>query len=68
MAIMSTKKSQGKSLTQEEIDRQVVAEANTEDAWDAPVRVNPPAPTSFKLPSDLAARVAFLARLHQRKA
>lgn len=65
---MNTEKSrEGETLSQEEIDRQVAADADTEDAWEAPVRVKPTAPTSFKLPSDLAARAAFLARLHHRK-
>lgn len=49
---MSTKKSQeGKTLTQEEIDRQVEADASSEDAWDAPIRVNPTVPTSSSCPT-----------------
>jgi len=63
----SEKKPKGKVLAEEEIDRRVEADADREDAWEAPIRVRPRAPTSFKLPSDLAARAAFLARLHHRK-
>jgi hypothetical protein len=53
-----------KQLSEEEIDEIVIAEADNDAAWEAPVKVKPSARTSFALPRDLAARAAFLARLH----
>jgi hypothetical protein len=68
MADMSSKKRrQREPLTQAEIDEQVIAEAGREEAWEAPIRVRPTAPTAFHLPSDLAARAAFLSRIHHRR-
>jgi hypothetical protein len=51
-------------LSEQEIDALVVKEASDETAWDAPVKVKPSKRASFSLPGDLAARAAFLARLH----
>jgi len=53
------------SLSQEAIDRLVVSESEDDSAWEAPVRVRRSKPTSLSLPGDLAARAAFLARLHR---
>jgi len=50
---------------QEGIDRLVVSQAAGESAWDAPVQVNRSKPASLSLPGELAARAAFLARLHR---
>src|SRR6185295_18842171 len=64
MAFMSRESTRSKRLSEEEIDEIVIAEADNDAAWEAPVKVNPYARTSFALPRDLAARAAFLARLH----
>lgn len=54
-----------KFKTEEEIDRIVIAQADDESAWGAPVKVSKSKSTSLALPSDLAARMAFFARLHR---
>src|SRR6185295_3316112 len=64
MAHMSRESTRTKRLSEEEIDEIVIAEADNDAAWEEPVKVNPSARTSFALPRDLAARAAFLARLH----
>lgn len=51
-------------LTESEIDRIVVAQANDDSAWEEPVAVQRAAPARITVPADLAARAAFLARLH----
>jgi hypothetical protein len=43
----------------------VVSESEDDSAWEAPVRVKRSKPASLSLPGDLAARAAFLARLHR---
>jgi hypothetical protein len=53
-----------RNLTEDEIDRLVVAEADRRSAWEKSVRVRRPKKSSLKIPSDLAARASFLARLH----
>jgi hypothetical protein len=53
------------SLSQEAIDRLVVSESEYDSAWEAPVQVKRSEPASLSLPGDLAARAAFLARLHR---
>jgi hypothetical protein len=62
MAAM-TKKST-KRLTEAEIDEIVTAQAENRSAWESPVRVRRPKGSSLTIPSDLAARASFLARLH----
>jgi hypothetical protein len=53
------------SLDQEAIDRLVVSQSDDNSAWEPPVRVRRSKPASLSLPGDLAARAAFLARLHR---
>lgn len=50
----------------EEIDLSVVSEADDDDAWEAPVLVSRKQ-TAIGLPSGLAQRAAFLARLHREQ-
>lgn len=50
---------------EEQIDELVIAQADDDVAWEEPVRVKHPRPASMTLPPDLAARVAFFARLHR---
>src|SRR4030042_3821523 len=64
MAPMRTKKA-AKRLTEEEIDKIVTDQADDDSAWRKPVHVKRPKMSSMAIPSDLAARAAFLARLHK---
>jgi hypothetical protein len=48
-----------------EIDAIVEAQADDDSAWEKPVRVHKDKPALVPLPSDLAARAAFFARLHR---
>ena len=47
------------------IDEIVTAQANDESAWEKPVRARRSKRASVELPSELAARAAFFARLHR---
>lgn len=58
-------KRKDKILSDEGIDKIVVAQADDDSAWEKPVRVRRAKPASFPLPSDLAIRAAFFARLHR---
>ena len=51
-------------ITEEEIDEIVTAEADDDSAWEKPIRVRKSKGAKVPLPSDLAARAAFFARLH----
>jgi hypothetical protein len=63
---MSTKGKAKKKLSEKDIDRLVVAQAKNDSAWEKPVRVRRTKPASLSIPPDLAARAAFLARLHRK--
>jgi len=54
-----------KNLSEAEIDRIVEAQANDESAWEKPIRVRKTKAESLRIPAELAARAAFLARLHR---
>ena len=64
---MSTRKKNKKTtiLDQEAIDRLVISQSEDDSAWDAPIRVKRSKPASLSLPGELAARAAFLARMHR---
>ncbi|MBI5823588.1 MAG: hypothetical protein HZB18_06135 [Chloroflexi bacterium] len=62
---MNTKRK--KKLTEKEIDRLVITQANDDSAWDNPIRVRKARPASLSIPPELAARAAFLAQLHRTK-
>jgi hypothetical protein len=62
---MKTPKRKAVMLDQEGIDRLVVAQASDESAWEAAVRVRRSKSAALSLPGELAARAAFLARLHR---
>lgn len=53
-------------LSEKEIDQIVVAQADDDSAWEEPVRVHRARPKSLVIPADLAARAAFLAKLHRK--
>jgi len=62
---MKTKNKPRKKLTDEEIDKIVVGQADNDLAWEKPIR-RKAEPTSVLIPSELASRAAFLARLHRK--
>jgi len=62
---MSTKTKS--DLSEQEIDQIVVAQADDDLAWEDLVCVRRTKPSSLSIPADLAARAAFLARLHRTK-
>ena len=64
---MSTAKRVEKKLSEHEIDQIVVAQATDESAWDEPVSVRRTQPAALSIPASLAARAAFVARLHHTK-
>ena len=43
----------------------MISQSENDSAWEAPVRVKRAKPASLSIPGDLAARAAFLARLHR---
>ena len=55
-----------KKESEKDIDRRVIAQANDDAAWEKPVRVHRTKSAPLSLPADLAARAAFLARLHRK--
>jgi hypothetical protein len=52
--------------SQEEIDEIVVSQADDDSAWEKPISVRRKKPASLSIPAELAARAAFLARLHRQ--
>ena len=63
----SKKKFRRKQLSEPEIDQIVESQAEDDSAWQKPVKVRRAKLMSLSLPADLAARAAFLARLHREK-
>jgi hypothetical protein len=63
---MTTRTKAKKKLSEKDIDRLVTAQANDDEAWGKPVRVKRAKPAALSIPADLAARAAFLARLHRK--
>ena len=64
MAIMKLTK---KQLTEQEIDDIVESQAKDDSAWDKPIQVRKARSASLSIPAELAARAAFLAKLHREK-
>lgn len=66
MALMKTsKKARAATLDQHGIDQFVVAQASDESAWETAVRVKRSQPAAVSISGELAARAAFLAKLHR---
>jgi hypothetical protein len=66
MAIMkSTKKQTRKQLAEKEIDGIVESQADDDSSWEEPIKVRRSKPASLSIPAELAARAAFLAKLHR---
>lgn len=55
-----------RKLSQEEIDNIVVAQADNDSTWEKPIRARRKKSASLSIPAELAARAAFLARLHRQ--
>jgi hypothetical protein len=66
MGYMSARDKTKRSLSEQEIDEIVVAQASDDSAWEKPIHVRRTEPASLSIPADLAARAAFLARLHRK--
>lgn len=62
-----TKRQTKKELNREEIDRIVESQADDDSAWGKPIRARRSRPTSVSIPAELAARAAFLAKLHRER-
>jgi hypothetical protein len=60
-------KTRKKALLEEEIDNLVESQADDDEAWDEPLAVSGRRQASLSLPADLAARAAFLAKLHKEQ-
>ena len=54
-----------RNLSEDEIDRLVVAQADDDSAWGKPISVRKSKSSAVSLPAELAARAAFFARLHR---
>jgi hypothetical protein len=68
MAVMKSRREPAKKqLTDEQIDEIVESQADDDSAWEKPIQVLRAKPGSVSLPPELAARVAFLAKLHREK-
>jgi hypothetical protein len=65
--IKSKKRSMRKQLSEEEIDKLVESQAEENTAWERPIKVRRAKSAALSLPAELAARAAFLARLHREK-
>lgn len=61
------KKKNGRRLSEEEIDKIVESEADNDSAWEQPIEVRRAKPAPLIIPAELAARAAFLAKLHKEK-
>ncbi len=61
------KKRKSKTVSEEEIDERVIGESEDDSAWEEPIHVKRPKSAPLQIPGELAARVAFLAKLHRDK-
>lgn len=61
------KDSMHENLTEQEIDRMVEQQADDDSAWEETVQVSREKDASLPLTAELAARAAFLAKLHKEK-
>ena len=55
-----------RKLMESEIDELVEKQANDDSAWEKPMRVRKMKAASVTIPPELAARAAFLAKLHRK--
>jgi len=52
-------------LSEKQVDELVIAQADDDSAWEEPINVKTASHSTFELPSELAAKAAFFARLHK---
>jgi hypothetical protein len=62
---MGNMKAKRKAMSEEEIDRVVISQADRDTAWEKPVKAHRAKSTSVLIPAALAAQAAFFARLHR---
>ncbi len=55
-----------KKLIEHEIDQKIIAQVDDNSAWEKPILVRRTRSASLSIPPDLAARAAFLAKLHRK--
>lgn len=55
-----------KAQSEKEIDDFVAAQADDESSWDQSIQVRRTASSTMRIPSELAARAAFFAKLHRQ--
>ena len=67
MVVMNPKKAKRQRISEGEIDKIVESQTEEDSAWERPIKVRRAKSTALSLPADLAARAAFLARLHREK-
>jgi hypothetical protein len=67
MAVMNSKKSKRQQAFEQNIDKVVESQANEDSAWERPIKVRRARSTALSMPTDLAVRAAFLAKLHREK-
>lgn len=63
----SRSKSRKKQLAEEVVDKTVESQAEDDSAWEKPIQVRKARNASLSLPAELAARAAFLTKLHREK-
>ncbi len=56
-----------KKLSENEIDKVVVAQAEDDSAWEEPIRVRKDKAASLSFPAELIERASLLAKLHREK-
>ena len=54
-----------RKFSEEEIDKIVVEQADKDSAWEEPIHVRKKKLTSLSVPAEIAARAAFLAKMHR---
>lgn len=64
---MSAKNGIERNMSEEEIDRVVVEQADDNGKWEDPIAVRMHSSTQLTIPATLAARAAFLARVHRAR-
>ncbi len=62
---MTKKDVKKNTLSEAEIDRRVISQADVDDAWEPAIH-RTIEPAALPIPAELAVRAAFLARLHRR--
>lgn len=63
---MSITNNAKRNLSESEIDKIVITQADDDSAWESPISVHKTKLTELAIPAELAARAAFLARLHRQ--